>query len=251
MDKTDLHQLLTLVQNGHCSIAEAEKQLRHLPAENIPGACIDHQRGMRTNLPEVIYGESKSATQITTIAQALLKRSGPVMATRISRDKATKIQQKLPELQYHEQARMLTANPTTLDPDDVRGNIAIICAGTSDLGVAEEARVTAETLGHPVQALHDVGVAGLHRLLAHQELLHHASVIIAVAGMEGALPSVIGGLAPCPLIGVPTSVGYGASSGGLTALLAMLNSCAPGLGVVNIDNGFGAACLAAAINRNT
>ena len=147
MDQTTLHQLLTLVQNGRCSVAEAEAQLCHLPGETLSGACLDHQRNLRTNLPEVIYGESKSCEQIITIAQALLLRSGPVMATRIAPDKATSIQDQVPELHYHAQARMLTARPVRLDPAQVRGPIVIICAGTSDMAVAEEARVTAETLG--------------------------------------------------------------------------------------------------------
>lgn len=251
MNQEQLTVLLQQVQAGQCDIGEAVRQLKHLPAETIADACIDHHRCLRTGIPEVIYGADKTPEQIITIGAALLKRASLLMATRVEHDKAAVVLQALPEIQYHSQARMLTANAITPDPQKHRGMILIISAGTSDIPVAEEARVTLENLGHPTQTLYDVGVAGLHRLLEHQYLLHSATIVIVVAGMEGALPSVVSGLTASPVIAVPTSIGYGASFGGLSALLGMLNSCAPGLGVVNIDNGFGAACLAAAINRKT
>jgi len=249
MNQDQLTQLLHQIQAGQCSVEDAVRQLRHLPSETVKDACLDHHRCLRTGIPEVIYGASKSPEQIITIAATILRQSSLLMATRVDADKAAVVLEALPAIHHHPQARMLTAHEIPPDPHKSRGFILIICAGTSDIGVAEEARVTAETLGHSVQTLYDVGIAGLHRLLGHQHLLHTATVIIVVAGMEGALPSVVGGLTACPVIAVPTSVGYGTSLGGLAALLGMLNSCVPGLGVVNIDNGFGAACLAASINR--
>jgi NCAIR mutase (PurE)-related protein len=251
MNQDQLTHLLQGVQTGQCSIDDAVTRLKHMPSETIQDACLDHHRSLRTGIPEIIYGASKTPEQITTIAASLLEQSSLLMATRVDATKAAVVQRSLPQVHYHPQARMLTANETQPDPERYRGAIIIICAGTSDIPVAEEARVTAEALGHSVQTLYDVGVAGLHRLLSHQQLLHTATVIIVVAGMEGALPSVVSGLVACPVIAVPTSVGYGTSFGGIAALLGMLNSCAPGLGVVNIDNGFGAACLAVAINRKT
>ncbi len=249
MNQEQLTQLLQQVQAGQCPIDEAVDRLRHLPAETVDDACLDHHRCLRTGIPEVIYGASKTAAQIITIASSLLRLSIPVLATRVDADKSEAVRRALPGLAYHPQARMLTANEKTPNGERQHGFILLLCAGTSDIPVAEEARVTAESLGHRVQTLYDVGVAGLHRLLNQQSLLHQASVIIVVAGMEGALPSVVGGLSTAPVIAVPTSIGYGASFDGLAALLGMLNSCAPGIGVVNIDNGFGAACLAVAINR--
>ncbi|MBU0664185.1 MAG: nickel pincer cofactor biosynthesis protein LarB [Proteobacteria bacterium] len=251
MNQDQLTRLLQEVQTGQCSVDNAITRLKHLPSEAIQDACLDHHRCLRTGIPEVIYGASKTPEQISAIAATLLKQSSLLMATRVDADKAAAVQRLLPQVHYHPQARMLTANELKPAPESSCDTILIICAGTSDIPVAEEAKVTAETLGHAVQTLYDVGIAGLHRLLSHQHLLHTAAVIIVVAGMEGALPSVISGLTACPVIAVPTSVGYGTSFGGLAALLGMLNSCAPGLGVVNIDNGFGAACLAAAINRKT
>jgi hypothetical protein len=249
MNQDKLTQILQEVRTGQCTIDDAVRHLKLLPAETLQDACLDHHRCLRTGIPEVIYGESKTPEQIITIADALLRQSSLLMATRVDADKAAVVQRVLPQLHYHPQARMLTGNETEPKAERGRGSILIICAGTSDIPVAEESKVTAEALGHSVQTLYDVGVAGLHRLLDHQRLLHTASVIIVVAGMEGALPSVVSGLTACPVIAVPTSIGYGTSFGGIAALLGMLNSCAPGLGVVNIDNGFGAACLAVAINR--
>lgn len=244
-----LTDLLEKVKNGECSVSDASKSLNDLQAETMTDACIDHQRHLRTGIPEVIYGASKTAEQIVTIAGAMLKRQGPVLATRISREKAEIILQQLPALQYSEQAGILYGNEATIQPEKYRGMTVVVSAGTSDIPVAEEARITLKTFGHPVDNLYDVGVAGLHRLLDHRKLLHEASTVIVAAGMEGALPSVIAGLVNAPVIAVPTSVGYGASFGGIAALLGMLNSCAPGVAVVNIDNGFGAACMAESINR--
>jgi pyridinium-3,5-biscarboxylic acid mononucleotide synthase len=243
-----LVEILNRVRNGQYTIHEALAKIQVQPAEKLQDACIDHQRSLRTGIPEVVYGASKSVEQIVTISAALLQKKDVLLITRIDAEKAEKVQEQLPTLQYHSQAAILSSAPRTIDTTQCRGDILIVCAGTSDIPVAEEAAVTAESLGHPVDRLYDVGVAGLHRLLVNQPLLSTASVIIVVAGMEGALPSVVGGLVSAPVIGVPTSVGYGAHLGGFTALLGMLNSCAPGLAVVNIDNGFGAACMAVAIN---
>ncbi len=249
MDKDHLTSLLQQVQAGSCTITDALGKLQNFPAETLPGACLDHQRTLRTAIPEVIYGAGKTSEQIITIASCLLKQSGPVMVTRVDQEKAAVVQSSLPALRYSNEARMLYAQERSIDPATRRGMILVLCAGTSDIAVAEEALLTATCLGNPTTRLYDVGVAGLHRLLARQDLLTAAKVIVVVAGMEGALPSVVGGLVSCPVIAVPTSVGYGASFGGLAALLGMLNSCAPGVAVVNIDNGFGAGCMADAINR--
>lgn len=249
MDKSTLTDILTQVQEGNCSITEALLKFRNFPSETLQNACVDHQRSLRTGIPEVIYGASKTTEQVITIARSLLRHPGPVLATRISPAKAETILAAIPEFQYSNEAQMLYCQPDIPDPLKKRGTVLVICAGTSDVPVAEEASLTAQCLGNPVTRLYDAGVAGLHRLLSNQHYLHNASVIIVAAGMEGALPSVVGGLVSCPVIAIPTSVGYGASFGGIAALLGMLNSCAPGVAVVNIDNGFGAACMANAINR--
>ncbi len=249
MNRKTLLSLLQDVQSGASSIEKAFAKLGTFPSELLPDACLDHQRLIRTGIPEVIYGASKTAEQIADIARAMLQQGGPVLATRIDSEKARNVITKLPQLRYADDARMLIGNPAPTDATKYRGQTLVISAGTSDIPVAEEARLTLKTLGHPVQKLYDAGVAGLHRLLGRQDLLRQATVIIVVAGMEGALPSVVGGLVDCPVIAVPTSVGYGASFGGIAALLGMLNSCAPGVAVVNIDNGFGAACMAEAINK--
>ena len=246
---TTLLEILNRVKNGQCTVTDALQKLQVQPAESIEEACIDHQRSLRTGIPEVVYGASKSTDQIINICSALLKKNEVVLVTRVDNEKAETIQRKLPQLEFHENAGILCGNPRPVILENCRGTILIVCAGTSDIPVAEEARITAESLGHPVEKLYDVGVAGLHRLLVNQPLLSSASAIVVVAGMEGALPSVVGGLVSAPVIGVPTSVGYGANLGGIAALLGMLNSCASGLAVVNIDNGFGAACMAVAINR--
>jgi len=249
MNQDSIEKLLTGVQQGNCSVEQALHKLRHMPGQFIKDACIDHHRNLRTGIPEVIYGESKSSEQIINIAKTFLQQQSLFLATRIDPEKANSIRKALPEITYHEQARMLSCNIQNPDPAYIRGNIVVLCAGTSDIPVAEEARITAVALGNPVTSHYDAGVAGLHRLFNQQEAIASASVVIVVAGMEGALPSVVSGMCSCPVVAVPTSIGYGTSFGGISALLGMLNSCAPGLAVVNIDNGFGAACHASAINR--
>lgn len=249
MTPDELTLLLTKVKNSDCTIQEASSQLFGLAAENMTDACVDHGRHLRTGIPEIIYGASKTGQQIITIAQALLKQKGPVLATRVNQEKASRVIKALPELQYRENSQILFGNRAATDSTKYHGTTLILTAGTSDIPVAEEARITLTSLGHPVEKIYDVGVAGLHRLLTHKDRLSNAATIIVVAGMEGALPSVVAGLVRAPVIAVPTSVGYGASFGGIAALLGMLNSCAPGVAVVNIDNGFGAACMADAINR--
>lgn len=249
MTPDKLTSLLLKVKSSDCTIEDAITALSNLNAETMADACIDHQRHLRTGIPEVIYGASKSTEQIVVIAEAMLKRNGPVLATRVSTEKAERILEILPELQYNANSQILFGNEAKTDTTKYRGTTLILSAGTSDIPVAEEARFTLKAFGHPVEKLYDVGVAGLHRLLNHRPLLNEAATIIVVAGMEGALPSVVAGLVRAPVIAVPTSVGYGASFGGIAALLGMLNTCAPGVAVVNIDNGFGAACMADAINR--
>lgn len=249
MNSNPLEALLTKLKNSDCSIEEMARQIRAFSAEDLTDACIDHDRQQRTGIPEVIYGASKTTQQIIRIADSLLEKGGPVIATRVNRNKAEKITRALPQLSYHAAGHIVAGNSAEINPEQYRGTTLVVSAGTSDKKVAEEARITLETLGHPVNKIYDVGVAGLHRLLGHRKRLSDAATIIVVAGMEGALPSVVAGLVTAPVIAVPTSVGYGASFGGIAALLGMLNSCAPGVAVVNIDNGFGAACMAESINR--
>jgi len=249
MNQEKLRELLENVKTGRCEIAEALRALKHLPAEHLEFACLDHHRHLRTGFPEVVYGENKSSAQIAEILASMLAHGGVALATRVSSDKAEEVIGQVPGLIYYEQARMLVGNQRSDACKIGRGLILVISAGTSDIPVAEEARVTAASLGHRVERLYDVGVAGIHRLLAGRELIAQATVLVVVAGMEGALPSVIGGLVDKPVIAVPTSIGYGTGLGGIAALLGMLNSCAPGVAVVNIDNGFGAGCMAAAIDR--
>jgi NCAIR mutase (PurE)-related protein len=249
MDSKQLEDLLTHVQDGKTTVTDALKLLKNWPAEMMGFACIDHHRQIRTGIPEVVFGENKSPEQIVAIMKRMLSGSTIAMATRVESQKAAAICGHLPELTYHETARMLTGNHKYIPKDLHRGIIAVVSAGTSDMAVAEEASITAEYLGNPVERLFDVGVAGLHRLLSRYHVLEKATVLVVVAGMEGALPSVIGGLIDKPIIAVPTSVGYGTGFGGVAALLGMLNSCAPGIAVVNIDNGFGAGCMATSINR--
>lgn len=249
MDKFGLTELLLKVQTGQLNIDSALDQLRHYPYQVLESARIDHHRLLRKGFPEVVFGENKTAEQLIEIFQALLLSNTVTLATRIIPEKAETITAELPELNYYPTARILAGNRQYIPQNMGAGEVVIVTAGTSDLSVAEEARVTLEWFGHPVRTIHDVGVAGLHRILSHIDLLQQARIIIVIAGMEGALPSVVAGLTAAPVIGVPTSIGYGSGAGGYSALLGMLNSCAPGLAVVNIDNGFGAACMAAAINR--
>lgn len=248
MDEEQVRFLLQQVSSGACEVNDALKRLKSLSNEEMGFACLDHQRQLRTGLPEVIYGEGKTAEQIAAIINSMQARgSERIIATRISGDKAALVMERCEGLCYHDEAQILTL----VAPKKSRGRgiILVVSAGTSDVPVAREAAVTAEYLGNEVETIIDVGVAGLHRLLGKKEQIDSASVLIVVAGMEGALPSVIGGLVDKPVIAVPTSVGYGTGFGGVAALLGMLNSCAPGVAVVNIDNGFGAGCVASAINR--
>lgn len=248
MDEKRLKDLLEKVKGGNCSVSKAMQALKHWPSESLDFACLDHHRTLRTGFPEVIFGENKSADQITAILRKMMGHGSVAMATRVNSEKAGKICAMLENVTYHEAASMLTAKENTAE-DNGRGTIGILAAGTSDIPVAEEAFVTAQSLGNRVEKAYDVGVAGIHRLMAHKELLQTASVLVVVAGMEGALPSVVGGMVSRPVVAVPTSIGYGTGLGGIAALLGMLNSCAPGVAVVNIDNGFGAGCIASAINR--
>lgn len=244
-----LHHLLTAVAQGQVSPAMALEQLKYLEFEPIDDfAKVDHHRALRTGFPEVIWGPGKTVDHIVRIMRSLQPHNPVVMATRIEANVYEQIRQHLPEALYYDLARICALVPLNLAPHRV-GTIGVLTAGTADLPVAEEAAVTAELSGFRVMRLWDVGVAGLHRLLRHQHLIREVDVLIVVAGMEGALPSVVAGLADCPIVAVPTSIGYGASFQGLSALLTMLNSCAAGIGVVNIDNGFGAAILAGQILR--
>jgi NCAIR mutase (PurE)-related protein len=247
MNEQTLRELLESVHNGTRSIDEAIARLRSMPFEDIGFAKIDHHRAIRCGFPEVIYCEGKSPPQVTEIFDRSVNAGVNVLATRATRKVYELIAKTHGQAEYHETARAITLRQH--EPVPSVGTIAIVAAGTSDLPVAEEARITAEMMDQNTETFFDVGVAGIHRLLAHSEALQSASVAIVVAGMEGALASVVGGLVECPVIGVPTSVGYGASFHGLAALLAMLNSCATGVTVVNIDNGFGAGYTAALINR--
>jgi len=248
MDAKVLKQLLEEVQAGRLTVTEALDRLRHLPYEDLGFARVDHHRPLRQGFPEVVFAAGKDTSQIKDILAALAARADHILVTRLTPDKAAALLPDFPPARYHPTSQVLTLSRGEV-PHQGRGSIMVITAGTSDIPVAEEAVLTARIMGHRVETLYDCGVAGLHRLLAHQQLFRQATVFVVVAGMEGALPSVVGGLVDRPVIAVPTSVGYGASFGGLAALLAMLNSCASGVAVVNIDNGFGAGCLAAMINR--
>lgn len=243
----DIKQLLQELKDGHISVDEAMLELKKEPFKDIDFAKVDMHRKIRQGASEVIYGEGKTAEQILNISQTMLDNGQKcILITRLSAEKAEAIAKKL-DIKYNEIARCGVIGEIP-EPDGI-GNIVIACAGTSDLYVAEEAAITAEVHGNKVIRLYDVGVSGLHRLFAHIDELMNASVVVAIAGMEGALASVLGGLVDCPLIAVPTSVGYGANFGGLSALLSMLNSCASGSAVVNIDNGFGAGFMASRINH--
>ena len=224
-------------------------RLIDLPFEDLDFAKVDHHRALRKGFPEVIFGQGKTPAHIASISEALLKRSDRLLVTRASQDAFDAVFEKIPEAHYEEMARCIVVDRRPIEERKQTPGVLVVCAGTADLPVAIEAVVTAEMMGCEVERVFDVGVAGIHRLLAQLPSLQRARVVVAVAGMEGALPSVVGGLVQVPVIAVPTSVGYGASFDGLAALLTMLNSCATGIGVVNIDNGFGAGYLAALINR--
>ena len=251
MNRLQLRVLLDEVRSGTVTPESAHEQLlqylRQSPYENLDFARIDHHRSVRQGFPEVVYGPGKTPEQIAKISERIVAAGHNLLVTRTGLDAFDAVRQRLPTASFHEQARTITLRTAPLP--EGRGTILIVAAGTADLPVAEEAVVSAEIMGNRVDRLYDVGVAGLHRLLAEHARLSAARVVIVAAGMEGALPSVVGGLVDVPVIAVPTSVGYGASFGGMTALLGMLNSCASGVSVVNIDNGFGAAAIASSINH--
>ena len=243
-----LLQTLERVKSGELSPLQAVQELSILPYEELVSAKPDHHRSLRLRFPEVIFGQGKTVEQIVTIAERLAARSGRLLITRVSQETFSAVKKKIPDVTYNSLSRSILLNRKQTTP---RPGITVVTGGTADIPVAEEAAVTAELMGNKVERVYDVGVAGIHRLLDKLPQLRKARVIIAVAGMEGALPSVIGGLVPIPIIAVPTSVGYGASFAGLAPLLTMLNSCAPGVAVVNIDNGFGAGYIAGLVNRSS
>ena len=250
MDIQALKKLLTEVKAGRLNVDKALERLRGLPYDDLGFAKIDSHRNIRCGFPEVIFCEGKTIDQVAQIARKMLENDNSLLATRASQEVYEAVRNVEPTAKYNELARTITVTKIQRDPPE-RGFILIVTGGTADIPVAEEASITAEMMGNRVDRLYDVGVAGIHRLLGNKDKLFKASVIIVVAGMEGALASVVGGLVDKPVIAVPTSVGYGASFNGLAALLTMLNSCASGVSVVNIDNGFGAGYSAALINRLT
>jgi hypothetical protein len=248
VDPSRLRALLVDVRDGKTSPDDALRELRDLPFRSLGFAHADTHRHMRTGFPEVVFGAGKTPAQIATLLGELGRDGVPVMATRVTPDVAAQVAALLPAVRYLDVPRMLVFGPPPT-PDRGRGVVGVLSAGTSDIPVAEEAAFTAEMDGNRVVRIFDVGVAGLHRLLAHREPIEQAEVLVVVAGMDGVLPTVVGGLFSRPVIAVPTSVGYGASFGGVAALLTMLNSCATGVAVVNIDNGFGGGRLASMLNR--
>ncbi len=248
MDLQQLQRLLEQVRDGETPVGNAVQSLRDLPFEDLGFAKVDHHRAVRHGMPEVILGRGKTAEQVAGIATAILAKSHNLLITRASSEMASQVAALTPDSEYFPASGAIRV---WRDRQIIgKGKIALLCAGTSDLPVLEEAQVTAEIMGNVVDTICDVGVAGIHRLLHHRERLAEARVAVVCAGMEGALPSVVGGLVGCPVIAVPTSVGYGASFGGLAALLGMLNSCSSNVTVVNIDNGFGAGYVASLINRS-
>lgn len=249
MDQRELHKFLKEVQSGRLTLERAAENLKKLPFEDIGFAKIDHHRSLRQGFPEVIFGRGKTPKQVVAIARGMLRANSShnILITRTDKKTYAAVRKIARNAKLHELCGSITIERSAKIHG--KGLILVVTAGTSDIPVAEEALVTAQVLGNRAETLYDVGVAGLHRLLRHRDKLAEARVVICVAGMEGALPSVVAGLVAAPVIAVPTSVGYGASFGGVTALLGMLNSCASNVSVVNIDNGFGAACVASVINR--
>jgi pyridinium-3,5-biscarboxylic acid mononucleotide synthase len=247
MNEAQLRALFEQIREGAVDVEQALTKVRHMPYEDLGFAKVDHHRALRHGMPEVIFGLGKTSDEIIAIAGALLDRSPNVLITRITPDSAESVLSKYPDAEHFPRARAIRFwRDRTVQG---RGKITVVCAGTSDIPVAQEARITAEVMGNSVEEIHDIGVAGIHRLMSNRERLAEAKVVIVCAGMEGALPSAVGGMVACPVIAVPTSVGYGASFHGLAALLGMLNSCASNVTVVNIDNGFGAGYVASLINR--
>jgi NCAIR mutase (PurE)-related protein len=248
MDMETLKQLLARVAAGNLSVEDASQKLKHLSFEDLDYAHIDHHRSLRKGFPEVIFGLEKTADQIIGIMEKMLIQEKIVLVTRVGPNRAAKVITRFSNAaEYHEDAKMIVCKKHDI-PLKGKGTILVISAGTSDIPVAKEAYLTAQVMGNPVKSVFDVGVSGIHRLFDHKNLIKEASVLVVVAGMEGALPSVVAGMVSRPVIAVPTSVGYGVSLGGLTALFAMLNSCSSNVAVVNIDNGFGAGYMASIIN---
>jgi NCAIR mutase (PurE)-related protein len=247
METEHLRDLLQRVRTGELDTEAALERLRRLPFEDLGYAKVDTHRAVRRDFPEVVYGPGKTPEQIAAVLRRLAAAGSRALATRVDAHAAETVQALFPDATWQAGARMLTVGEPP--PETAPGFVAVLSAGTSDLPVAEEAALTARWTGSRVERLYDVGVAGIHRLLAHQERLFEARVLVVVAGMDGVLPSVVGGLVRAPVVAVPTSVGYGAGSGGIAPLLTMLNACSPGVAVVNIDNGFGAGYLAGVINR--
>ena len=247
MEPEWLRDLLVDVQQGEASVSDALARLRGFPYENLDFARLDSHRALRKGFPEVVFCPGKTTEQVVQIVERIRARNGLAMAARAEPDVAQAVQEAVPDVAYHAAARMIVAGKAA--PRSGRGHVLVVSAGTADIPVAEEAAVTANTLGSPVERLYDVGVAGIHRLFDNRQRLFAANVLVVVAGMEGALGSVVAGLVDRPIIAVPTSIGYGANFGGLSALLSMLNSCAPGMATVNIDNGFGAGYMAHLVNQ--
>ncbi|EIW18504.1 MULTISPECIES: nickel pincer cofactor biosynthesis protein LarB [Pelosinus] len=248
MDINNLRNVLQDFQASRLSLDEAIDKLKILPYEDLDFVKIDHHRMIRQGFPEVIFCQGKTAEQVATIMKSLAVHNNSILATRATEAMYAVVKAVLPEAQFYEVPKIIYVKRDTIEPDSQRF-VLVMSAGTSDIPVAEEAAVTAEIMGNKVERVYDVGVAGIHRLFAHQDIIQNANVIIVAAGMEGALASVVGGMVAKPVIALPTSVGYGASFNGLAALLSMLNSCAAGISVVNIDNGFGAGRLASIINK--
>ena len=248
MDLNMLNALLRSVSTGETSIDDATDKLKHLSFENIEYAHVDHHRTLRKGFPEVIFGEGKTADQIIGILEKIMPQENIALVTRVDPEKAEKVLSCFPDATYHKDARMVVWEKEAVKIQG-RGIILVISAGTSDIPVAQEAYLTAKAMGNDVESVFDIGVAGIHRLFHYKQLIEKAHVLVVAAGMEGALPSVVAGMVDRPVIAVPTSIGYGASFGGLTALFAMLNSCSSNVAVVNIDNGFGAGYMASMINR--
>ena len=247
MDKKHLETILTGVAEGNKSVEDGMRELKHLYFEELKYASIDHCRALRSGYPETVFCQGKTSAQIAGIMEKLAEKNQRIMGTRAKKEDFDAVKQVIPDAVYYEEARMIVINREPVVVSEK--TIMVVTAGTADIPVAEEAVITAEVLGNKVERIYDVGVAGVHRLFANLDKIRSANVVIVVAGMEGALASVVGGLVDKPVIAVPTSVGYGANLGGLATLLSMLNSCANGVGVVNIDNGYGAAYLASNINR--
>ena len=249
MTPEQVRQVLEAVRENQLDVDGAMDRLKKLPFEDLGFAHVDHHRAMRQGFPEVIFCQGKTTEHVVEIARRITEAGSALLATRADREQADAVRSALPEADYNPLARTLTIRGDDAGHAEAAGEVLVISAGTSDMPVAEEAFVTAEAMGSRVNRMYDVGVAGIHRLFAHREQIDRATAIVVAAGMEGALPSVVGGLVDVPVIAVPTSVGYGASFGGLAALLGTLNSCAPGVAVVNIDNGFGAGFFASLVTR--